>query len=230
MTTDTPELSIHHTVAAVDRASLEQAVASAHQRLVRLVAGLTDEEAARMTTDCPDWTAADVAAHVITLFRRILGDTRRSESPEATAALNALCLTEVTDRNPRTMAERIERDGSAALARLRAVPDDVTWPFHAGAAATAVSVTGVFLSELLIHGQDIARATGRDWSISRADAALKLSASRPLMDHWLDAEGRQMLPEILATHDPVDILESMYRRDPPASPELAALLPHIAPT
>ena len=49
------------------------------------------------------------------------------------------------------------------------------------------------------------------------------------MDHWLDPEGRQMLPAILATHDPVDIIESMYRRDPPASPALAALLTHIAP-
>ncbi|HUA40130.1 MAG TPA: maleylpyruvate isomerase family mycothiol-dependent enzyme [Streptosporangiaceae bacterium] len=213
----------------VDRASLEHAAASAHQRFVQLVAGLTDADAAQVTTGCPGWTAADVAAHVITLFRRGQGDERRSESPEATAALNALCLAEVTDRNPCTIADRIQTDGSTVLANSRLIPDDVVFPFHAGATCTVVSATAVILGELVIHGQDIARATGRDWPIDPLDAALILTGARPLLEHWLDAEGRQMLPGILDSHHPVDVVESIYRRDPPASPALAALIGHLAP-
>jgi len=127
------------------------------------------------------------------------------------------------------MAERIEADGATVLSKLRLVPVDVTWRFHAGATATVISSTAVILGELLIHGQDIARATSHDWRIDELDAALIISGTRPLMDHWLDPEGRQMLPGILETHHPVDIVESMFRRDPPASPALAALVTHIAP-
>lgn len=212
-----------------DRASLEQATVAAHHRFVQLVAGLTDADAGRATTGCPGWTAADVAAHVITVFRRGLNDQRRSETPEATAALNALCLAEVTDRDPRTMARRIETDGSTVLANLRLIPDDMALPFHARATASAVSVTAVLLGELVIHGQDIARATGRDWPVARPDAALILGGARPLLEHWLDAEGRQMLPGILDSHHSVDVVESIYRRDPPASPALAALTNHLRP-
>ena len=214
---------------SVDRASLEHATASAHQRFVRLVAGLSETDAAQVTTGCPGWTAADVAAHVITLFRRGLGDERRSESPEATAALNALCLTEVTERDPQTVAARIDTDGSAVLGNLRLIPDDMVFPFHAGATSTVVSGTAVILGELVIHGQDIARATGRDWPVDPADATLILSGARPLLEHWLDAEGRQMLLGVLACHHPVDVVESIYRRDPPASPALATLVGHLAP-
>ena len=166
---------------------------------------------------------------MITLYRRVLGDTRVSESPEATAALNALCLTEIADRNPATMAARIETDGTTALSNMRLIPEDLIFPFHAGATTTVVAATAVILGELLIHGQDIARATGRDWPISRPDAELIIYGARPLLEHWLDMEGRQMLPHILDRHDPVDVVESIYRRDPPASPALAKLIEHLGP-
>jgi hypothetical protein len=39
-----------------------------------------------------------------------------------------------------------------------------------------------------------------------------------------------MLPDILDRHHPVDVVESIYRRDPPASPALAAQVSHLAPS
>jgi hypothetical protein len=97
------------------------------------VAGLADADAAQATTSCPGWTAADVAVHVVTLFRRGLGDDRRSQTPEA------------------------------------------------------------ILGELVLLGQDRARATGRDWLIDEPEAALILTGAG-LLEHWFDAEAASCCP------------------------------------
>ena len=160
----------------------------ATHRLASLLRSLTAEEAARPVPGL-DWTAADAAAHLVTLYGRALGDLRRSSTPEETAALNALCLAELGERDPVALAERLEGDGETVWNDvLPMLPDDLEVPFHAGTSSTIGPIMGVVLMELLVHGDDIARATDREWSVDDEDAWSALRAMATLLPAWRRSE------------------------------------------
>lgn len=44
------------------------------------------------------------------------------------------------------------------------------WPFHGGGRLPTAALRANWLGEMLVHGYDVAAATGTDWVISEADA------------------------------------------------------------
>jgi uncharacterized protein (TIGR03083 family) len=206
----------------VDRADVEDAVVAANARLAALVRSLTAADAATPVAATPGWTAADVAAHVLTVHRRALGDRRRSATPEETGELNQLCLDETPERDPVVLADLLERDGPACVEVLRSLPTDLSFRFHGGTRTTVVPVTGVILGEVLVHGHDIATAVGRPWAIAPAEAALVLAAMAPMHDDWVAPDGRDRLAAALRATPPVDLLLALHGRAA-ATPELAEL-------
>ena len=114
-----------------------------------------------------------------------LGDWRRSDSPATTAALNATCLAEYAERDLAVIADRVAADADAVWHQvLPQLPDDLEVPFHAGATTTIVPIMGVLLTEMLVHGRDIADAAGRPWDVGDDDAWCALTAVAPLLSAW----------------------------------------------
>ncbi|GAA3392047.1 maleylpyruvate isomerase N-terminal domain-containing protein [Cryptosporangium minutisporangium] len=219
------------------RQEIEAALPRAHERFVSLVRSVDPASAVRTVPACPDWSAADLVAHVLTVYRRALGDRRRSATPEETAALNAQCLAETPERGLAALADLLDADGPASFAVLRSFPDDLSFRFHGGTRTTVTPVSAVILGEVLIHGYDLAEATGSDWAITPDEASLVLHAANlpgpdglpPLFTMWLEPGGETLLAATAATGDPVGALTTLYRRTAPTTPELVALAGYLRP-
>jgi hypothetical protein len=70
------------------------------------------------------------------------------------------------------------------------IPLDMQLPFHGGATIDLQSGLTNLLGEYLVHGLDVARAAGRDWSVAPRDGAL------------LVAFGTQILPAYVRGSNP----------------------------
>lgn len=172
----------------MERDELTARARAASLRLADLVRSLDAGEAASPVPGA-EWTAIETAAHVVNLYGRALGDRRRSASAAETAALNAVCLDEYDERDPGIVAERITADAVQVWDGLfPLVPEDAEIVFHAGAVTTIQPIMGVLLLEMLVHGDDIARATGRAWVVGDDDAWCALRACSPLLPAWRRAD------------------------------------------
>ncbi|SHM94266.1 maleylpyruvate isomerase N-terminal domain-containing protein [Cryptosporangium aurantiacum] len=213
------------------RQEIEDALPRAHERFVALVRSVDPAAAVRTVPACPDWSVAELAAHVLTVYRRALGDRRRSATPEETATLNAQCLAEVPERDLAALADLLDADGPASFAVLRSFPGDLSFRFHGGTRTTVTPVSAVILGEVLIHGRDLAEATGDDWVIPADEASLVLRGANlpgpdglpPIFATWLQPGGETLLAATATTSDPVGALTAFFRRTAPTTPELVAL-------
>lgn len=142
-------------------------------RLVALVRGVPDPNSVSVGT----WTVGDVAAHLAHVFRLDTDAVAGRPVPDATvttagmAQVNATMLAEDGERAPTVLADRIgtlAREFDDIASRSQA--STVGWLQDARLPPSAVACH--LLEECLIHGHDIATATGRSWPIRRHHALL----------------------------------------------------------
>lgn len=143
--------------------------------LARLVRNISDPNAPAVGT----WSAGEVAAH---LTHVLAGDGdaiagRPLPSVSVTRAdiaeLTAQFLDDDPERDPTVLADRIEelgREFDAVAAASRAA--SVDW--LGGAVLPPSAVACHLLEECLVHGHDIATATGQRWPIQRRHALLAI--------------------------------------------------------
>ncbi|WP_037062631.1 maleylpyruvate isomerase N-terminal domain-containing protein [Pseudonocardia acaciae] len=143
--------------------------------LVELVRGVPDSNSASVGT----WTVGDVAAHLSHVFRADADTIAGRPVPDAVvtkagiAEATAKLLAEDGERDPAALADRI-----AALAgdfddvASRSQSTTVSW--LQGTRLPASAVACHLLEECLVHGHDIAKATGRRWPIRRDHAVLAI--------------------------------------------------------
>ncbi|MDH6114983.1 hypothetical protein P3T36_006493 [Kitasatospora sp. MAP12-15] len=168
-----------------DREAARRALAAVGGRLVRLVRA-ADPDA---QVGDSDWRVADVVvhlAHVFLGFGEAAGGTSGqfaryvSDEPDfhtRLAGVNGTLIAEF-DGAGRSLSEAIEMVESgigaflAATARLDpAAALETPW-YGLGVTRTPDTLTALALGEVLVHGLDIARATGEPWRIERAEAAV----------------------------------------------------------
>ena len=160
-------------ILAQARAALLDVVPS----LVALVRGVPDANSASVGT----WTVGDVAAHLSHVFRADTDAIAGKPVPEAIvtkagiAEATAKILAEDSERDPAVLADRIstlatEFDDVASRSR------SVTLDWLQGTRLPPSAVACHLLNECLIHGHDIAKATGRSWTIQRHHALLAIEA------------------------------------------------------
>ena len=144
-------------------------------RLVTLVRGIPDANAASVGT----WTVGEVAAHLSHSFRADTDAIAARPVPEAIvtkagiAEATAKILAEDTERDPVVLADRIGTlagEFDDVVSRSRAAT--VEW--LQGTRLPVSAVACHLLTECLIHGHDIATATGRRWPIQRHHALLAM--------------------------------------------------------
>jgi uncharacterized protein (TIGR03083 family) len=162
------------------RDTLAQACAALREvvpRLVTLVRSVPDPNSHSVGT----WTVGDVAAHLSHGFRADTDAIARRPVPEAIvtkagiAEATAKILAEDSERDPAVLADRIstlatEFDDAASRSR------STTVDWLQGTRLPPSAVACHLLNECLIHGHDIAKATGRPWPIQRHHALLAIEA------------------------------------------------------
>jgi hypothetical protein len=156
------------------RAALQDVV----PRLVALVRNVSDPDSGAIGT----WTVGDVAAHLAHVFRLDADTVAGRPAPDATvttagmAEANAKMLACDNERDPCVLADR--------LGALAAEFDDIASRSRAGTVqwlqGTRLPPSAVachLLEECLIHGHDIAAATGHPWPIQRHHAVLAVEGA-----------------------------------------------------
>lgn len=136
------------------------------------------------------WTVGDVGAHVahtMELYVSGAGGTGfPQESIAAVDAYNAAYLRMDHERDLKTLAVKLEHETSKFIAALG--DEDRVVPWLGGAPVPLTTLGGVLLSEMLVHGYDVARAGHLRWDIDGAHAALSTEGLLPVLALSVDPE------------------------------------------
>lgn len=132
-----------------------------------------------------EWTIRDAAAHVAggTLRMTALAEGEASTVPtvdkEFLAGRARKLIAEIPETDGKKLADRMRE----ALARVMAVTatrsGDQPIVFHGGLRMNLAELVSLYLGEYLLHGYDIAVATGSPWPIDPGYAALAVEGFRP---------------------------------------------------
>ena len=120
-------------------------------------------------TPCEEWTARDVVGHVI--------DTQRDFLQR-----QALEVGPVPDLVDPPDAWRTQRDHVLAVLAGEGVADR-EYDGYFGRTTIGATMADFYGWDLVVHGSDIARATGQEWSVTDEEAA----ALHTTADGWGDA-------------------------------------------
>jgi uncharacterized protein (TIGR03083 family) len=165
-------------------AAVRAAVREAGERFADLILSVPDPS----VLATKDWSVAETAAHVTGTAWNYTAGVAEGEQPLPIPEVRPHWLTTTvdtihTDLNPVHLSSYPERDPARLAERLRAsiaeilsttadaAPERIiTW--LGGSRLPLAGVLAHMMNELLIHGQDIARAAGVPWRIADDQAAL----------------------------------------------------------
>lgn len=136
-----------------------------------------------------DWTVADTLAHLVSLawhYVRLV-DPSREPLPvpglaeriplvtvDTVADANDVLLHHLTERDPGLLLDRLRGDIDRLLSCCAGRDPDEVVPWLGDARVPLAGLLAHLVNELLVHGHDIARATGQPWSLPPRDAVLFL--------------------------------------------------------
>lgn len=135
------------------------------------------------------WTVGETAAHVAHSPEYFLEAAKGETTPAAiddVADHNAEFLADNPERDPRALADRFEDNELALLTYVRSLDGDPAVEAFAGVVVPMSTLLAVELGEVLVHGYDIAGASGLDWPIASEHAALAVGGLLPILPHVID--------------------------------------------
>jgi hypothetical protein len=175
-------------------------------RFAGLVASAPDPQA--MVTE--EWSVADTAAHLVAISAYYPALLRPEEIPhpfpaldarilsvdvDGIAELNHHVLNELSERDPRALAERLRRHVDEILRMSENLDPRRTVTWLGSSRLPVAGLLAHLVNELMIHGWDIARAVGAPWPMSRRDAGL-------FFDLFLTGVVRNGMGTLLDTGEP----------------------------
>ena len=138
-----------------------------------------------------EWSVAETAAHLVHEFddytayaqgRKKVADSDQSPA-RRNAVANAAQLRADPDRDLGSLADRL---GSAVEGFLAVPPRDERVLVSNGVWMTWSTMMSALLGELLVHGLDVARASGQPWRIERGEALQVIAGVMAMVPDYLD--------------------------------------------
>ncbi|SEB24492.1 MULTISPECIES: maleylpyruvate isomerase N-terminal domain-containing protein [unclassified Mycobacterium] len=186
-------------MSGIDLAGTREALRAAASRTSALVRSVSDPAAPVPNLS---WTVAETAAHLVTGLQHyaglVTGETDIQEylalaPPRATPTergviANARMLEEFTERDPRRLADLLISAAENFIAVSDRRPTDEPIPAFNGLAMTVPVMASAMLGEQLLHGLDMARAVGGDWTISRAEALHVIAGVMAMIPDYVDRQ------------------------------------------
>lgn len=174
----------------LDRDAARAAISATAGRFTALLRETDDIERPAAGTD---WTVAETAAHVSCVLSgfsaAIAGELPalkylEADFPTRLAATNATGIAMVDHTDADRLADLITAGAQRFLKLVAAADPDMEcetpW-YGPGQTLTPDCLAALALSELTVHGHDIATGTGRSWQISAEQAKLILGTVCPKM-------------------------------------------------
>src|ERR1700756_2503449 len=177
----------------LDREAARAAIGAAAERFTELLRDTDDIELPAAGTN---WTVAETAAHVSCMFTgfstAIAGEPQAltpeqyldADFPTRLAATTAATIATVDHTDAGRLAELITAGAQRFLELVAAADPEMAcetpW-YGPGQTRTPDCLTALALSELTVHGHDIATGTGRPWPISTEHAKLIVGTVCPEM-------------------------------------------------
>ncbi len=126
------------------------------------------------------WSAADVAMHlshsIDAATAAVLGAGAMVEDVWSLGSLSKMLVAAETDKSPAAIAARVEASVERFLEVVGAGAATEERPWMVGGVTFPVeTITAQVLSELLVHGYDVAKGQGVAWPIASAHAALAVN-------------------------------------------------------
>lgn len=137
------------------------------------------------------WNIAETAAHLALSSPYFLQAARGQaelEDLDDNATLTVGAVANEPERDLRQLAQRIVEGESALVAHARECRGDPSVTPFQGISVPLSALLGVELGELIVHGFDIARASGLPWPVDPADAALALAGEVQVLPLLLDRD------------------------------------------
>jgi uncharacterized protein (TIGR03083 family) len=176
------------------------ALTAAAARLADLIRPLPELE-----QPLPDseWTARQAVAHLVTgldLYSEIATGT---PSPIAVCDVAAYAedarrrISDVSETDPAKLAYLLV-DASDRFVSAAGPAGDTPVTWHGGMHLDLAALAGLMVGEVVVHGYDIALATGRPWSLVPDEVALVLDAYGPLIGLTVDPDRTRGLSAAIA--------------------------------
>jgi uncharacterized protein (TIGR03083 family) len=148
------------------------------------------------TPDAPvlggPWTAHDVAAHLVTMAGRYLNADRKLAGSQL--ELQQMNQRELEEFSSATMGELVGRLRSRNAKYNAFWPDqplDLLFPYRAGFPLDAATLRSNWIAELIIHGRDVAIATGKEWLLDETSCLLTLRVLAQVLPRYIHAAGSE---------------------------------------
>ena len=172
----------------VDKDQIVEAIEAVMGRLCALLRSVPSADSRAVGT----WTVRDVAAHLASVVRLYVGIVRGEGSTYTDLAriadFNAAGVASIRDLDCDVLAGQVESAVADFVTAVRTAPGDPDVAWHAGIVLPVSTVAATLLGEALIHGYDLAQASGRPWLIPPAQARLVFAGLLPLLPHFVNRE------------------------------------------
>jgi uncharacterized protein (TIGR03086 family) len=153
--------------------------------LVTLVKGVQTEQL-DAPTPCSEWSVRDLLGHLVGGGHMFAGAFRADPSSSMDAAGDP-----IGDREPADALQHAIDDFTSAIAEPGAAERMVTLPFGQ---MPGEAVMRLVAADLLIHGWDLATATGQRWEPDQALAAEALAFERQAVQPAMRGEAGSGMP------------------------------------
>ena len=136
------------------------------------------------------WSVAETANHLSHCYVAFIDAFQGTftAAPDEVDAHNAEVLAQDPERDLAVLADRVEAGMHDYLEVAGEVDEDELVDFFKGMLVPASAVTATLLGEVLVHGDDIAKAEGLPWRIEPEHAILMMEGLIPVMVHFVDQE------------------------------------------
>ena len=135
------------------------------------------------------WTVGETAAHAAHspgYFLEAATGTIVLAALDDVADHNAEFLSDDPERDPHALADRFEDNELALTTYVGSLDGDPAVEVFDGVVVPMSTLLAVELAEVLVHGYDIAGASGLHWAIAADHAALTVGGLMPILPYMID--------------------------------------------